>query len=303
MTIAELHHKHEKGEEDALTSDVFGCFKYLPPSLGLLPFLAKAEPFQRGGPPFRFDADEALYCFWPRAKRREPDLFILLVKNSKPKAALIVEAKYTASKHNLQNNADEDAEREQSPPLKRDSDEKEGDQLADYFRALLNNNIKLPERRSYSAGELQLRVDRRSSQTKTLLNKVPANSRYLLYVTAHYASPSADIDETLGCLGRGITSEQRRHLLWINWQAAARTLEALITNPLATMSHPQRELAMDTLALLEQKRLTHYRGWRDLVLLQEKLSAAPYFWLQAQRFLVGINSSDLRLQDSPYFFK
>jgi hypothetical protein len=303
MTIAELHHKHGKGEEDALTSDVFGCFKYLPPSLGLLPFLAKAKPFRLGGPPFRFDGDEALYYFWPRAKRREPDLFIILVKNRKPTAALIVEAKYTASKHNLQNNADEDAEREQSPPLKQDSDEKEGDQLADYFRALLNSNIKLPERRTYSAGQLQLRVNRRSSQSKTLLNNVAAHSKYLLYVTAHYAPPSADIDETLACLGRGIPGEQRRHLLWINWQAAAWTLEALLTNPLATLSHPQRELALDTLALLEQKRLTHYRGWRDLILLQEKVSAAPYFWLQAQRFFVGINSSGLRLQDSPYFFE
>lgn len=117
MAIAELHGKHL--EEDLLTSDVFGAFKYLPPSLGLLPFLAKAKPFVEDAAPLSCDAGDASYYFWPRAGRREPDLLILLKPTTLgaanalgPPSALIVEVKYHSPKHNLfneDNSTNEDA--------------------------------------------------------------------------------------------------------------------------------------------------------------------------------------------------
>jgi hypothetical protein len=186
MTIAELHNK--QGEEDSLTADVFGGFKYLSPAAGLLPFLAKAELFQKGAQLPSWNAEAALYCFWPRAKRREPDLFILLLRGNRSPVAIVVEAKYHSGKHNLHSSVGEEPLSDPSEAVK-DSDVQavartDGDQLADYFCALLEGDLRLDQWRKYEVVSGSARFSRKPTQPDQLLKSVLVNDKYLLYVTA-----------------------------------------------------------------------------------------------------------------------
>jgi len=106
MTIAEIHGKiSEAGTnlsermEDLLTSDVFGCMRYLPADKALLPFLRTARSFQ--GKIF-FIPDEIIrvhYAFWPWLITRdrkpcEPDIVLGLEVKGLQVHLIMVEAKY-----------------------------------------------------------------------------------------------------------------------------------------------------------------------------------------------------------------
>jgi hypothetical protein len=306
MTIAELHNK--QGEEDSLTADVFGGFKYLSPAAGLLPFLAKAELFQKGAQLPSWNAEAALYCFWPRAKRREPDLFILLLRGNRSPVAIVVEAKYHSGKHNLHSSVGEEPLSDPSEAVK-DSDVQavartDGDQLADYFCALLEGDLRLDQWRKYEVVSGSARFSRKPTQPDQLLKSVLVNDKYLLYVTAHYALPREDIDETLDSLSkRKVPKERNGQLLRSNWQNAASTFGELLKHQSPTLSQAQFDLALDTLSLLNVKGLIPYGGWKVLVLSQVPDPGPPYFWRPSNRFFVGISTSGLTLEDSPYFFE
>ena len=70
MTVAEIHGKISDSNisermEDLLTSDVFGCLRYLPPQTGLLPFLLTARSVQ--GREFKLipGISKVHSLFWP----------------------------------------------------------------------------------------------------------------------------------------------------------------------------------------------------------------------------------------------
>jgi hypothetical protein len=306
MTIAELHNK--QGEEDSLTSDVFSGFKYLPPSAGLLPFLAKAEPFQKGEQLPSWNAQAALYCFWPRAKRREPDLFILLLRGTRSPVAIVVEAKYHSGKHNLHTGAHQELPPDPSETVN-DSEGQalartDGDQLADYFCALLDGDVRLDQWRRYEVERGFTRFSRKLPRPDQLLKSVRAEDRYLLYVTAHYAPPIEDINDTLASLSeRRIPEKRHRQLLWGNWQNAASTFEESLKNQPSMLLQTQFDIALDTLSLLNAKRLVPYGGWKALEFPQNPQPAPPYFWRPSNRFFLGISSSRLVLENSTYFFR
>ena len=64
------------GEEDQLTSDIFGLLRYLPPALVLWPFLKNAVCLVENDPAkldkqLGFSPTHAKYFFWPAACRGE----------------------------------------------------------------------------------------------------------------------------------------------------------------------------------------------------------------------------------------
>ena len=137
-----------------------------------------------------------------------------------------------------------------------------------------------------------------------LLQSIPSERKYLLYVTAHYAMPiEPDIRETLTSLSKNISREHQHQLFWINWQSAVATLEALLRDPASTLSDSQLELVRDTLSLLVRKTLTPYMGWRLLNLADIPQSTGPFFWRPRKLFFSGIECLALRLKEPIYFFK
>jgi hypothetical protein len=291
MAILSLHGK--SGEEDSLTSEVFGSFKYLPPSLGIVPFLRRARDVNGHLPLCHFEADIALYCFWPRARRREPDLFLLLLPTAGLPIAAVVEAKYRSGKHNHSENSDEAAFLSVSNHDSAQLDDAQGDQLGFYFDCLLNNDITLPERRSWFAENLSSASKQLSGAD--LLSGVPQSRKFLIYVTAHHSMPKSDILSTLDNVPR----EHREQILWLNWQAAASTLEDVLRSD-SGLPNWELESAADALSVLAVLGLLPYRGWPSLSLDWNSRLSNPFFW--NQRFIRNIETSGLKLGERIYFF-
>jgi hypothetical protein len=111
MMIAELKGKLSVDEgdsylqtsEDALTSLVFGCMRYLDWQTGFFDWLCSVEPVQFNGqmpstalPELLRGSDIAhvRYAFWPTLpNRREPDLALLIERRSGQGILVVVEAK------------------------------------------------------------------------------------------------------------------------------------------------------------------------------------------------------------------
>ena len=90
-----------EGLEDVLTSNVFGLLKYLPPEVGLIPFLRLAKTKKKKG--LELDSfsvgTTAKYCFWPPYKEEgcmpcEPDVVIELESPNQDRMLVLIEAKY-----------------------------------------------------------------------------------------------------------------------------------------------------------------------------------------------------------------
>ena len=110
MLEAFIHGKlstEQENMEDMLTSCVFGGFKFIPPSAGVLPFLAQAIHW-RGGPSVLSQLDsleepmvsDIEYSFWPRLENPgchpcEPDV---LLKVKPTRQLILVEAKLHSGK-------------------------------------------------------------------------------------------------------------------------------------------------------------------------------------------------------------
>jgi len=106
MTIAEIRGKiSETGTnlsermEDLLTSDIFGCMRYLPPKKALIPFLQTACSFHGNTLSLPDTTIRVRYSFWPWLKLSgctpcEPDLVIGLEAKEGCIHLLFVEAKY-----------------------------------------------------------------------------------------------------------------------------------------------------------------------------------------------------------------
>lgn len=98
MLYAQLHGKlrwEQENLEDLLTSNVFGALKHVPASLGLVPFLRRAEG--KHAPELRaaLDSDVAdvSYEFWPTLTSCEPDVLIRLSLERGQRLLILVEAK------------------------------------------------------------------------------------------------------------------------------------------------------------------------------------------------------------------
>ena len=106
MTIAEIRGKiSDAGTnlsermEDLLTSDVFGCMRYVPPQLALLPFLRTGRSIEGDTLAVPDRPIRVHYAFWPwisQAGRNacEPDVVIGLETEGNHVHVVLVEAKY-----------------------------------------------------------------------------------------------------------------------------------------------------------------------------------------------------------------
>jgi hypothetical protein len=106
MTVAEIRGKISQAGtnlsermEDLLTSDVFGCMRYLPAQKVLTPFLCRAQSFHGNTFVAPSRVIRVHYSFWPWLKSPgripcEPDLLLGLETEDRRVHLVLVEAKY-----------------------------------------------------------------------------------------------------------------------------------------------------------------------------------------------------------------
>lgn len=228
MTIAEIHGKISgaginlsERMEDLLTSDVFGCMRYLPADKALLPFFRKAHSLQ--GKDF-FIPDEIIrvhYAFWPWLKTRgrkscEPDVVIGLETESRRVHLVLVEAKYYSGLSSEEN--------ERPEP---------NDQLA---RELDNLDAVSPVHLGWKP-------------------RLDIASRTLLFVTQHMGIPHELLAKSLAEYRRKRNKDG--DIFWTSW----RFLPSILEQSLEKENIPENIAVLeDMLSLLLRKELIMFRG-------------------------------------------
>lgn len=182
MFVAQLHGKLTRSEEDMedlLTSNVFGVWRYLSHSLGLVQFLETAQRLD--GTRFTLPAEvkEIKLEFWPwiqegNAKNTQPDVLMEVVLCNQEKWLVLIEAKFLSGKSSFKTEAKDD------PP---------NDQLA---REMHNLRI-MAEHGNF-------------------------NQYALIYVTAHTSMPKDDIREATSELRSKIGDANTDHFYWTSWR-------------------------------------------------------------------------------------
>ena len=226
MTIAEIRGKiSETGVtlsermEDLLTSDIFGCMRYVPPGRLLVPFLRTACSFH--GIPLRIPDRiiQTHYSFWPWLKVPgcipcEPDVAIGLETTARTIHLFLIEAKYYSG-------------------LSSDEDERPepNDQLARQLDNLLAMKI---EALHWGHG-------------------LRTASRNLIFVTQHMGMPRDLLRQSL-CEyedKRGTVGD----IFWTSW----RFLPQIIDSALSRETNPEHATVMrDMLKLLIRKGLVFF---------------------------------------------
>jgi len=228
MTIAEIRGKiSETGTnlsermEDLLTSDIFGCLRYLRPDQVLLPFLETASSFR--GRPWSSPGDivKTHFSFWPWVKLDgctpcEPDVVVGIETKGSCLHLLFVEAKYRSG---LSSEEDEG-----SAP---------NDQLA---RELDNLDRITPLALHWPA-------------TLTIV------SRTLFFITQDMGKPYTLMGQSLGEYQR--KRNKTDDIYWTSWRFLQPILEIGIAQ---TDSTENKAVIEDMLNLMLRKGLTVFRG-------------------------------------------
>ncbi|MDO8530569.1 MAG: hypothetical protein Q7T26_00130 [Dehalococcoidia bacterium] len=232
MTIAEIRGKISdtnlsEMREDLLTSDIFGSFRYLPPSTGVLPFLQTAKTID--GRPFALDMEvqHVHWSFWPWLNRKgysdcEPDVVIGLEGDEHRTHVVMIEAKYWSPKSNSKEGDDSEGK-----------DDSPGDQLAKELDCL------------QGVRPTDLKWD----------SKLSIVSRDLVFVTEHVVLPRPDISESLEAYR--LKNNAESPIYWTTWRLLPRIIERQIAG---TSDVYQRNVLEDMLQLLRRKALTMFEG-------------------------------------------
>lgn len=228
MTIAEIRGKISstgsnlsERMEDLLTSDVFGCMRYLPAEKALFPFLCLARSFRGNVFTIPEKTIKANYSFWPwiKVKNRnpcEPDVVLGLETEDGGVHLVLIEAKYYSG---LSSEEDELA----AP----------NDQLA---RELDN-------------------LDAISCAAMGWNSDLPVSSRTLLFVTLDMGLPRALLEQSLDEYKRKRRMEG--DIFWVSW----RFLPSILEQCLAKETVPEHAIVMeDMLNLLLRKGLIMFSG-------------------------------------------
>jgi len=228
MTVAEIHGKiSETGTnlsermEDLLTSDIFGCMRYLPAQKALIPFLQTARSLHGNILTIQGEIIRVHYSFWPWLKLAnripcEPDLVLGLETEENQVHLVLIEAKYYSG---LSSEEDERAE--------------PNDQLA---RELDN-------------------LDVLSSTTLAWGTHLKIASRTLLFVTQDMGIPHELLVKSLAEYAR--ERNKRGDIFWASW----RSLPSILERSLEKESVPENRAVMaDMLALLLRKGLIVFGG-------------------------------------------
>jgi hypothetical protein len=261
----------KSGAEDTLTSDIFGLLKYLPPRLLLWPFLQKAECFAEAG---RYKLTEqigepsasARFFFWPRTTAgREPDILLMIANEKGGWSAITIEVKWYAGKHNLPEPAQSDSELQLSAGASKSSETEtsDGDQLADYFRSLLANEMTIRTGRPLS-GDLGRSAEIQMAECSACL-RASTTKKFLIYLTDDDSPPRDDIEETLDSIKKsGQVDEWRGRMYWLGWRKLYEAAAALLIDAGNDSSDLQREILYDVLRLLDLRGIRPFDGWKSI---------------------------------------
>jgi hypothetical protein len=255
-------------DEDQLTSDIFGLLKYLPPATILWSLLRTARSFEKPhSSTLLYEMsielpDSAQYFFWPTSKAGEPDLVVLISGSRGERAALVVEIKYTAGKHDRPApvTAGEIASETVAPI---EHPHRDRDQLARYFIALFESQIHLREGTVVSPA-LRAKVSDRTSHDQRLLDSVEPSKRFLIYLTDDDVVPDEDISNTREALEQGPTKiEWAGRLFWLSWRSFYEAIESTLDESV-TSSPMHPDLLRDLLRALDTWELTPFQGWQQI---------------------------------------
>ncbi len=225
---------------------------------------------------------EADYIFWPRTTylNREPDVLIILTKKDQTIISILIEAKYHSGKSNVKR--DEAATDKESNPLKH----LDGDQLAELFQELEEGKIHINDpviRDKYIRS---------------------AGNRYFFFVTAHYASPRHDIEETFKVIEKKQYFNQNYHnFFWVNWISIIDVIEEVNSKETWKNAPTMRYLLLDLKALLQRKGLVPF--YRFTKLNRKILAPKYFFWEETEKvdqpLFSGIDTSKL-IKAEKYFW-
>jgi hypothetical protein len=226
VTLADIHRKLEgtnltDRSEDLLTSNIFGCLRYVPPKKVLLPFLETSQSLSGKHLP-RLDSVCRVHCsFWPSLRSIghaacQPDVVLGLETEDNLIHLVMVEAKYLSGPSSEEN--DENLPHHQLG--------RELDQLFTVSPSTLH-------------WETTLEIATRS----------------LIYVTMDFSIPKDDIERAC----REYSSKRGRNakIYWTSW----RSLPAILESCLVSETIEEFRMVMeDMLYLLEKKWLILFSG-------------------------------------------
>ncbi len=228
MSIAEIRGKiSETGTnlsermEDLLTSDIFGCMRYLPAQKALIPFLQTAHSLHGNILTIQGEVIRVHYSFWPWLKLAnrtpcEPDVVLCLETEENQVHLVVIEAKYYSG---LSSEEDERAE--------------PNDQLA---RELDN-------------------LDAVSCATLGWGTHLEIASRALLFVTQNMGIPRDLLVKSLAEYRRKRNKDGE--IFWVSWRFLPPILEQ---SPEQESVPENRAVMADMLALLLRKGLIMFGG-------------------------------------------
>ncbi|SDT10364.1 hypothetical protein SAMN05444162_3093 [Paenibacillaceae bacterium GAS479] len=238
MIQAQLHGKAPSEltwSEDILTSSVFGLLKYLSTPNITARFLSGAVSkeftplllYEEIG-----DIEDIEYYFWPRLKRCEPDLAIVL--HGKGGTHLVgVEAKYFSGKSNTEIQSEDDMSFKE--PYVMDQLAK---QLEDFYCAVAEGKFDKSR---------------------------PIQSVSLVYLTLQTFLPIQEIQDSLDSLERnGILEAGLRRLYWLSWKS----LYAQLDCPEGGPTKADQLIIQDLRALLARKDLHGFLGYNIIEVSQ-----------------------------------
>jgi len=251
MTIAEIHGKiSEAGTnlsermEDLLTSNVFGCMRYLPPEKALLPFLHIARSFYGNAFTITDRIVKVHYSFWPWLKSPgcipcEPDVVLGLETEDHHVHLVLVEAKY--------------------------------------YSGLSSEEDERPEPSDQLARELD-NLDAVSCVALGWKPELDIASRMLLFVTQHMGMPHDLLTQSVAEYRRKRNKDG--DIFWTSWRFLPSILEK---NLETTFDVGHRAVLEDMLKLLLRKELTMFYGVEP-VTQQFKLSGFEFYQLSPRNY-------------------
>ena len=228
MTLAEIHGKiadsgtnTSERMEDLLTSNVFGCLRYIPANKALIPFLETAISFHGKSLTIQNDVIEVHSAFWPWLTPPgcipcEPDIVFGFETAGNTVHVVMIEAKYYSE-------------------LSSEEDERP-DPNSQLARELDNLNTITP---------LMLKWD----------SSIKIASRTLIYITQDMGIPRKDIAKSLDEYKR--KRGNMGDIFWTSW----RLLPPILDKIIADEKDSGRKAAIDDLLLLLlRKGLIMFQG-------------------------------------------
>ena len=176
--------------------------------------------------------------------------------------------------------------------------ESNGDQLADYLRALETNEVELRASGARSTSVVANVAEEYAREQRTL-SAVPNEKRFLLYLTGDDSLPMKEIADTKTRFDDGIWPIAGSRLFWLGWSSLYDVIEIQLTH-LSASEEMYRLILADMLRLLDARDLRAFQGWRE-VLAEIPSPRGSYFW--NPRWFSSPRALDASLDEGTFFWK